>query len=88
MRSQTRRRAVGDRSNPNDRARQSDEMQRAVTNISTPGIVSLTVPIILPLAIVAILLAANISVDKPTMNSRLAGAPIVQQPPGVERIAQ
>ncbi|MCL5265566.1 MAG: hypothetical protein M1343_10340 [Chloroflexi bacterium] len=88
MKGQTRRRTVGTQTKPNGTARQCGEAQPPVTNVSTPGTVSHMVPIILSLAILAILLAANISVDQPTMNSRLPGTPIVQQSSNAQRFAQ
>ncbi len=88
MTGQTRRGTLRTQTKPNDIARQCREMQLPVINVSTPGIVGLTVPIVLPLALLAILLAANLSLGEPRGDSRMLGTPVAQQSLDALRLAK
>ncbi len=64
------------------------QRQPLAVKVSTPGIVSLLVPILVPFAVLAILLAANLSLEEPRGNSRVSGTPVAQQSFESERLAE
>ena len=64
------------------------EKRPLAVNVSSPGIVSLAVPIVLPFAVLAILLAANLSLGEQRGHSRMPVTPVAQQSLYTERNIQ
>lgn len=60
-------------------AKEAGEEHTVLAKLSTPGIASLMVPIVLPLVILAIVIAANLSLEEPTRDLKSCGMPIAQQ---------
>ena len=88
MKRRSRKEVSGSESGRNESASQSCERQPLAVKVSTPGIVGLLVPIIVPFAVLAILLAANLSLGEPRGDSRVPGTPVQLQSAETERLAE
>lgn len=69
-------------------ASECGEKRPPAVNVSTPGIVSLAVPIVLPFAVVGVLLAASLSLEEPHGLSTMPGTAVARQTLDAERSAQ
>lgn len=69
-------------------ASQCGDKRLLAVKVASPGIVSLVLPIVLPFAVLAILLAANLSLREPRWHPGMSGTPVAHDSLDTERSAQ